>query len=136
MGLRVETVLANSPASEAGITTNHFLFAVSDKANPSPSEWLLLDEETSLSSALNKMLEKTEKPFLDKFYGITTSANRDPTTFTVYFLSFVGLGEEKDINNYEIIPVTLTKRRGFVEEYEDQETLNNFLDNTYNNADD
>lgn len=96
---------------------------------------MLLHEESCLATALEQFIPNTDKPFLNRFNKTTASANRDAETFTVYLLAFVGLGEGKAINDYQTIPITLTKRRAFVDQYGDQNQIENFMANTYNNAD-
>lgn len=110
VGFRANNVFNGSPADDAGISNSTCIWAISDKPNPTASEWIPVNEENSMDTIVERLTSGyAKKRMLRTLNSATVPADNRPETFTVYVLT----SPQNDINNYSIKTLELVKLRDF-----------------------
>lgn len=138
VGIRVQNVLPDSPATDAGLTDGMFVWAVSAADSPGTDDWILIQEESSLELIIDQLFVNTQQPRLLRTISPRNITVDPLDTITIKLLTSIGPSSQNqsddDPNDYTIRTLTLPRSREFFASYEDQETLYSFL-SQYMNTD-
>jgi hypothetical protein len=117
IGFRVDSCVSNGVADQAGINTDTYIWAVSKKPNPSPSEWLRIHEERGIDRAIDELFPSRKPKLLSTLSPTQMSISSVPNTITIYLLT----STIEQPNNYSIKELTITRMRPYYNSLGDNE---------------